>query len=277
MIKSIERTAKLLLCALVLLLSTRLLSAQAAPTSASLTPFQANSTHLPWRSEPSSRAASASPRTATASSSSWQAFTPAKSSPATTAPASSAATSSTPSKSSPSGSPTRRSSSGAILHQPARRLLAPLHRRRHLHRSLHHPHHPPLELQGHASLLPLDPGRRRRSSGPITSTRPSVAHPTTLTTTAPTPTPASGTSPPRAASASTTSSIPAAPSTSAPTPSTSPAPHLETRTLASTPASSFPSDTPGGNSVHLLRCKLSRCLMNSRRHHRVRPQLLRRH
>jgi lipid A 3-O-deacylase len=47
-IKSIERTAKPLLCALIFLLSTRLLSAQATPASASLTPFQSNSAHLPW-------------------------------------------------------------------------------------------------------------------------------------------------------------------------------------------------------------------------------------
>ena len=48
MIKSIERIAKSSLCALILLLSTRLLSAQATPTAASLTPFQSHSSELPW-------------------------------------------------------------------------------------------------------------------------------------------------------------------------------------------------------------------------------------
>ncbi len=53
MIKSIERIAKSSLCAPVfliaaLLLSTRLLSAQAVPTASSLTPFQSHSPELPW-------------------------------------------------------------------------------------------------------------------------------------------------------------------------------------------------------------------------------------
>ncbi len=48
MIKSLERIAKPLLCALILLLSTRLLSAQAAPAYTSLTSFQSHSSELPW-------------------------------------------------------------------------------------------------------------------------------------------------------------------------------------------------------------------------------------
>ncbi len=43
-----KRLAKPSLCAIVLLLSSRLVSAQAAPTTAALTPFQSNSARLPF-------------------------------------------------------------------------------------------------------------------------------------------------------------------------------------------------------------------------------------
>ncbi len=47
MIENMKPIAKALLCAIILLLSTRLVFAQAAPTAVSLTPFQSNSAHLP--------------------------------------------------------------------------------------------------------------------------------------------------------------------------------------------------------------------------------------
>ena len=47
MIENLKRIAKSPLCTIVLLLSARLVSAQAAPPAASLTPFQSNSAHLP--------------------------------------------------------------------------------------------------------------------------------------------------------------------------------------------------------------------------------------
>ena len=42
-----KRTAKVSLCTIILLLSVRLLPAQAAPAADSLNPFQSNSAHLP--------------------------------------------------------------------------------------------------------------------------------------------------------------------------------------------------------------------------------------
>ena len=47
MIETINRIAKLSLCAIALLLPARSVFAQAAPTAVSLTPFQSNSGHLP--------------------------------------------------------------------------------------------------------------------------------------------------------------------------------------------------------------------------------------
>ena len=47
MIENMKRIAKASLCTIILLLSVRLVSAQAAPAAASLNPFQSNSAHLP--------------------------------------------------------------------------------------------------------------------------------------------------------------------------------------------------------------------------------------
>jgi hypothetical protein len=143
--------------------------ALAQATVANPTPIPSTTAtgHQPFESASSSRAATASPIIATASSSSWPASTPAKvlTGPSATAP--SAATSSTPSRSSPTGSPTRQIPARKL--RAARRdhhLLRPLHRRRNLHRSEHHPDHPALELSPPRQFTLVSRRRRRALDQP---------------------------------------------------------------------------------------------------------------
>ena len=118
-------------------------------------------------------------------------------------------------------------------------LLQLLHRRRNVHRRQHHTRHLPLELRARERWCP---GYRARavSSGPTTSIRPSVglflrldpsrsATASTISTTAPAQTPASGTSRRSSASEPTTSSARDVPSTSAQTRCIFPAPVLVTK------------------------------------------------
>ena len=164
MTQNSRRTRTSPLWALALLLLARFATAQAVATS-DVTPFHEDSTHLPWEIGVLTQGGFG----LTEDRDDFKFFMAGVHAGKVLTHHSrphppSAATSSTPSRSSPSGSPTPPNSSAPFCTNPPGAppaCTASLHRRRHLHRSLHHPHHPSMEHRRHPSLLLLGTRRRR--------------------------------------------------------------------------------------------------------------------